>query len=57
MNKWAKAAEKRRAEIDAIQEKANDLQGLLDAMPPGQRKKLLEDAACGEILRKYGITG
>ena len=56
MNKWMSAAQERKAEIDAAQEKANDLQTLIDAMPFGQRKKLLEDEVCGAILRKYGIT-
>jgi len=56
MRKWTKAAEKRRMEIDAAQEMADDMKRLLDAMPPGQRKKLLEDEICGAILRKYGIA-
>ena len=43
-------------EIDATQEKANDLKILIDAMPFGQRKKLLEDEVCRAILRKYGVT-
>ena len=38
------------------QEKANDLQILIDAMPFGQRKKLLEDEVCRAILHKYGVT-
>jgi len=56
MGKWTKAAEKRRMEIDDAQEKADDLGKLLDAIPPGQRKRLLEDEICGAILRKYGIA-
>ena len=56
MNKWMNAARRRKAEIDAAQEKADDLRILLDAMPFGQRKKLLEDGVCGAILRKYGVT-
>lgn len=38
-------------------EKANDMMTLLEHLPPGQVKKLLKDEVCGEILRKYGITG
>lgn len=38
-------------------EKANDLMTLLEHLPPGQVKNLLKDEICGEILRKYGITG
>ena len=56
MNKWTMAAKRRKAEIDEAEEQANDLKILLDAMPPGQRKKLLEDEVCGIVLRKYGIT-
>lgn len=37
-------------------EKADDLQVLLDALPPGQRKQLLKDEKCAAILRKYGIS-
>lgn len=44
---------RRRAQAD---EKANDLMVLLDALPPGQRKQLLKNETCAEILRKYGIT-
>lgn len=56
MSKWTIAAKRRKAEIDEAEEQANDLKILLDAMPPGQRKKLLEDEVCGIVLRKYGIT-
>ena len=56
MNKWMNAAQRRKMEIDATQEKANDLKILIDAMPFGQRKKLLEDEVCRAILRKYGVT-
>lgn len=38
-------------------EKAGDFMTLLNALPPGQVKKLLKDATCGPILEKYGITG
>ena len=41
----------------ADEEKANDLLTLLEHLPPGQVKNLLKDEVCGEILRKYGITG
>lgn len=56
MNKWTNAAKKRKAEIDAANEKANDMQILLDALPPGQRKQLLKNETCAAILTKYGIT-
>lgn len=55
-NPWKEkvlAFNRRRAEAD---EKANDLMTLLDALPPGQRKQLLKDEKCAEILRKHGIT-
>lgn len=45
---------KHRKEFD---EKANDFQTLLNALPPGQVKRLLKDEICGPILEKYGITG
>nr|WP_325304211.1 hypothetical protein [uncultured Dysosmobacter sp.] len=38
-------------------EKADDLMTILGALPPGQVKQLLRDPVCGEILKKYGITG
>ena len=41
----------------ADMEKAQDLMTLLEHLPPGQVKNLLKDEVCGEILRKYGITG
>ena len=37
-------------------EKANDLMTLLGALPPGQVKQLMKNAACAAILAKYGIT-
>lgn len=40
-----------------VNEKANDFQVLLNALPPGQAKKLLKDEICGPILEKYGVTG
>lgn len=39
----------------AADEKAGDLEKLLDALPPGQVKNLMKDKICGDILRKYGI--
>lgn len=56
MNEWTNAAKKRKTEIDAANEKANDFQILLNALPPGQRKQMLKDEACAAILTKYGIT-
>lgn len=55
-NPWkerAYAHNKARAEE---KEKAADLERLLAALPPGQRKQLLKDEACAAILAKYGIT-
>lgn len=48
------AYNQRRAEVD---ERARDLITLLDALPPGQVRNLMKDAACAEILKKYGVTG
>lgn len=56
MNKWTEAAKKRKVQIDAADEKANDLMTLLNALPPGQVKQLLKDETCVAILEKYGIT-
>ena len=39
----------------ADKEKANDLQILLGALPPGQVKQLLKNETCAAILQKYGI--
>lgn len=55
-NPWKERAythNKARAEE---KEKAADLARLLEALPPGQRKQLLEDETCAAILEKYGIT-
>ena len=55
-NPWKKrvlAYNRKRLEAD---EKAADLVALLDALPPGQRKQLLKDDKCAEILKKYGLT-
>lgn len=64
MSKWKNVPEKRRKEIFAFNkaraadaEAAEDLHTLLSALPPGQRKQLLKDETCAEILNKYGITG
>lgn len=63
MSKWQHVPEKRRQEIFAFnqaraadREAAQDLHALLSALPVGQQKQLLKDAACAVILRKYGIT-
>ena len=39
-----------------VDEKANDFQALIEALPPGQVKNLLRDPICGPILEKYGVT-
>lgn len=43
---------KKRAENE---EKAADLVTLLNALPPGQVKRLLKNDACSAILKKYGV--
>ncbi|MBE5777379.1 MAG: hypothetical protein E7326_07745 [Clostridiales bacterium] len=62
MSKWKHVPEKRRQEIFAFnksraadREAAQDLHALLSALPVGQQKQLMKDAACAAILRKYGI--
>ena len=40
----------------ADREAAQDLMQLLSALPPGQRKQLLKDETCANILLKYGVT-
>lgn len=39
-----------------VDEKANDFQVLIEALPPGQVKNLLKDPICGPILEKYGVS-
>ena len=39
----------------AVDEKAGDFQTILDNLPPGQVKNLLNDPVCGPILEKYGV--
>ena len=39
----------------ADKEKANDLQILLGALPPGQVKQLLQNETCAAILQKHGL--
>ena len=48
--------EKMAQEIRDNAEKANDLQTIIDNLPPGQVKNLLKDEVCGPILQKYGVT-
>lgn len=43
--------------VAANRETSEDFMTLLGALPPGQVKQLLRDPVCGEILKKYGITG
>ncbi|MBE5778523.1 MAG: hypothetical protein E7331_04235 [Clostridiales bacterium] len=42
---------KRRAQ----DEKADDFEALMRALPPGQVKNLMKDEVCGAIMRKYGF--
>ena len=39
----------------ADKEKADDLQILLGALPPGQVKQLLKNETCAAILQKYSL--
>lgn len=62
MSKWKHVPDKRKKEIFAYnqaraadREAAQDLYALISALPPGQQKQLMKDAACAAILRKYGI--
>lgn len=64
MSKWQNVSEKRKKEIFEFnkqqaenKEAAEDLYKLLSALPSGQKKQLLKDEICGQILAKYGITG
>lgn len=56
MNKWTKAAQKLKMQMDEANEKAQDMQTLLAALPHGQVKQLMKDETCAAILAKYGIT-
>lgn len=56
MNKWTKAAQKLKMQMDEANEKAQDMQTLLAALPHGQVKQLMKDDTCAAILAKYGIT-
>lgn len=56
MRKWEIAAIKRKIEIDAADEKANDLDIIVSEimkLPYGQLKKVLTPEVMG-VLKKYG---
>lgn len=58
MRKWEIAAIKRKMEIDAADEKANDLDIIVSEimkLPYGQLKKVLTPAVM-EVLKKYGYA-
>lgn len=58
MRKWEIAAIKRRMEIDAADEKANDLDIIVSEimkLPYGQLKKVLTPEVM-EVLKKYGYA-
>ena len=58
MSKWEIAAIKRKMEIDAADEKANDLDIIVSEimkLPYGQLKKVLTPEVM-EVLKKYGYT-
>ena len=58
MRKWEIAAIKRKMEIDAADEKANDLDIIVSEimkLPYGQLKKVLTPKVM-EVLKKYGYA-
>lgn len=58
MRKWEIAAIKRKIEIDAADEKANDLDFIVSEimkLPYGQLKKVLTPEVMG-VLKKYGYA-
>lgn len=58
MRKWEIAAIKRKLEIDAADEKANDLDIIVSKimkLPYGQLKKVLTPEVM-EVLKKYGYA-
>lgn len=58
MRKWEIAAIKRKMEIDAADEKANDLDIIVSKimkLPYGQLKKVLTPEVM-EVLKKYGYA-
>lgn len=58
MRKWEIAAIKRKMEIDAADEKANDLDIIMSEimkLPYGQLKKVLTPEVM-EVLKKYGYA-
>ena len=58
MRKWTNAAIKRKKEIDIADEKATDLDIIVQEvmkLPYGQLKKVLTPAVM-EVLKKYGYT-
>lgn len=58
MRKWESAAIKRKMEIDAADEKANDLDIIVSEimkLPYGQLKKVLTPEVM-EVLKKYGYA-
>lgn len=55
-NPWKSKVLKFNRKCKETDEKAGDFERLMQALPPGQRKQLMKDEACAEILKKYGIT-
>lgn len=56
-NPWREKVLKFNRKRKETDEKASDLEKLMQALPPGQRKQLLKDETCAEILRRYGYGG
>ena len=50
------AVDARAAEIKTAETAAADFRALLDALPPGQVKKLYKNPTCAAILEKYGVA-
>ena len=50
------AVDARAAEIKTAETAAADFRDLLDALPPGQVKRLYKDPTCAAILEKYGVA-
>lgn len=56
-NPWREKVLKYNRKRKAADEKAGDFEKLMQALPPGQRRQLLKDETCAEILRRHGYGG
>lgn len=55
-NPWREKVLKFNRKRKETDEKASDFEKLMQALPPGQRKQLLKDETCAEILRRHGYA-